>query len=203
LVVFTFAFFSDKTVIHRHMQRSSVMQAYFRSAGLKKKVREWADSLRRLPGDPRYIARGTAVGIFVSLTPTFPFHTAIAVPLAMVLRGSKRAAAIGVWFSNPLTLPLCYIAEYQVGTFLLGATSAFEGTYQDFCDIMQLGIDVTIRLFAGGLVLGGFGAVVAYILTKRVLTGSSFFRRHMGPETNGGTGRTPPPAESLRPPSAL
>jgi uncharacterized protein (DUF2062 family) len=58
----------------------------------------------RLRGKPGELARGVAIGIFVGITPTIPFHTILALILAMILRGSKIAALLAtVLVSNPLT----------------------------------------------------------------------------------------------------
>ena len=81
--------------------------------------KDFVERFKKLQGEPPYIAMGMAVGVFVSITPTIPFHTVIAIALAFILRGSKPAAAIGVWFCNPVTLPLFYLASYKTGMFLL------------------------------------------------------------------------------------
>ena len=59
---------------------------------LKNNLRQLITRFKKLHGNPHYVAMGMAAGVFVSLTPTFPFHTFIAIALAFVLRGSKRAA---------------------------------------------------------------------------------------------------------------
>ena len=75
---------------------------------LRKRIKQGYLQVKELHGDPHYVAMGMAIGIFVACTPTIPFHTVIAIFLAFLFRGSKVAAAIGVWFSNPLTMPLLY-----------------------------------------------------------------------------------------------
>ena len=63
----------------------------------------------RLRGNPGVLARGVAVGTFVGITPTIPFHTVLALFLAFILRGSKIAALLtSVLISNPLTFLLQY-----------------------------------------------------------------------------------------------
>jgi len=62
----------------------------------KHKIRELVTQLKELQGDPHYIAMGMAIGAFIAITPTIPFHMVIAVALAFVFRCSKVAALIGV-----------------------------------------------------------------------------------------------------------
>ena len=63
----------------------------------------------RLRGKPSVLARGVAVGIFIGITPTIPFHTILALIFAYVLRGSKIAALLATFLvSNPLTFFLQY-----------------------------------------------------------------------------------------------
>ena len=50
----------------------------------KYSIREFIQRAKTLQGDPHYIAMGMAVGVFVSLTPTVPFHTVIAIFLAFI-----------------------------------------------------------------------------------------------------------------------
>jgi len=56
-------------------------------------------------GDPHNVSLGVAIGVFVSVTPSIPFHAFMAVSLAYLFRGNKLAASLGVWVSNPLTIP--------------------------------------------------------------------------------------------------
>jgi len=58
-----------------------------KSEGFLKKynLRELVRRVKKLEGNPHYIAMGMAIGVFVGITPTMPFHTVIAVALALIL----------------------------------------------------------------------------------------------------------------------
>jgi len=66
----------------------------------------------RLRGSPRALAGGTAIGVFVGLTPTIPFHTIMIIALALLTRTSAIAGVIISWIvCNPITyLPIYYFS---------------------------------------------------------------------------------------------
>lgn len=141
----------------------------------KLNYREFVERFKTLQGDPHYIAMGMAVGVFVSITPTIPFHTVIAIALAFVLRGSKPAAAIGVWLCNPVTLPLFYLASYKTGMFLLTGILFIEETlpenidFQHINELMKMGMDVSIAMVVGGVILGIIPGFAAYFVTRKAV----------------------------------
>ncbi len=134
----------------------------------KYSIREFIKNAKTLQGDPHYVALGMAIGVFVGITPTIPLHTVIAVALAFVLKGSKPAAAIGVWFANPITIPLFYWASYKIGMFLLGKSIPFDVQYESIGKLLQLGLDVTVAMIAGGAILGILPGIAAYFLTRKI-----------------------------------
>lgn len=76
--------------------------------------------LLRLKGEPEELALGMALGIFAGMMPIMPFQTAFAITLALFFKGSKIAAALGTWVSNPLDWYLLYRYSYKLGAYLLG-----------------------------------------------------------------------------------
>jgi len=140
------------------------------STSLKDRLKALFVRIKELHGDPRYIAMGMAIGVFVGVTPTIPFHTIIAIALAFIIRGSKPAAAIGVWFANPLTIPFFYIGSFKLGTLILNKPIPFDVKFESITALLTLGIDVTIAMIVGGAILGILPAIVAYILTYRIMT---------------------------------
>jgi len=125
--------------------------------------------IKSLQGEPHYIAMGMAVGVFVAFTPTIPFHTILAVSLAFVCRGSKPAALLGSWLSNPLTIPAFYYGSYRLGMILLGrhiSTSILNG---DIHGLLKMGWDVAVAMISGGVMLGIVPAVTAYFLTLKLV----------------------------------
>jgi uncharacterized protein (DUF2062 family) len=121
---------------------------------------------RRLQEDPRTIAGGMALGVFVGITPTVPFHTVAVLSLAALLRVSPVTAFIGIQIGNPLTIPAIYLASYKVGQFLLyrGQPLVFPETFSFkawICVLWQGGVALQV----GGLFLAIPPAVVAYFLT--------------------------------------
>lgn len=125
--------------------------------------------MRQLEGNPHYIALGMAVGIFVSITPIIPLQTVVAVALGFLVRGSKSAAVLGTWLSNPLTIPVVYYANYKLGCTLLGYPKTLDSiAFDSFSQLMELGLEVTWAMIVGGVVIGAILGVVAYFATFRI-----------------------------------
>jgi len=136
---------------------------------LKQKTAQFIERVKQLKGDPNFIAAGMAIGIFVGITPTFPFHTAIAIALAYFLRASKAAAAIGVWIGNPLTIPFIYMGSYKTGALILGTSLPCDAKYTTFTELTKLGLEATIALLTGGIIIGILPAVASYFITRRLV----------------------------------
>ncbi len=85
------------------------------TASLKKSY----DRFVKIRGNPKEIALGFALGLFVGMSPTLGIQMFIAVFLAAIFKWSKIAAAAGVWISNPLTAPVLYGITYYTGAKLL------------------------------------------------------------------------------------
>ena len=136
----------------------------------KYNVREFVERVKKLEGDPHYVAMGMAIGIFVGITPTMPFHTVIAVALAFILRGSKAAAAIGVWFCNPISAPFLYLGSYKTGMFIFGHSAPFDVKYESVFELLKLGADVTIAMVFGGIILGILPSFASYFIMRKIIT---------------------------------
>lgn len=134
-------------------------------------ARRFTDRFRKLSGDPHYVGKGMAIGVFIGVTPTFPFHTTIALALATMFRGSRPAAALGVWFGNPFTMPLFYAASYKAGMLLMGKSApAFAFEQQSMAAFLELGLEVTCAMMLGGVLIGMVPCVAAYFLTRKMVS---------------------------------
>ena len=136
---------------------------------LRDRFAQWITRVKELHGDPHYVAIGMAIGVFVSITPTIPFHTIIAVCLAIIFRGSKTAAAIGVWFSNPLTIPILYLASFKTGVLLFGVSKDIATRAESLSELLKLGLDVTITSVSGGILLGILPGIATYFITRKIM----------------------------------
>jgi len=139
---------------------------------------QWLKFLR-LQEDPRKLAGGMALGVFIGITPTVPFHTVAALTLAPLLRLSPVTAFLGIQISNPLTIPPLYLAAYNVGKHLLykkGPLAFPENySYQDLLNLLWQG---GLALQVGGVALALPPAVIAYFLTLWVV---QRYRRRRAP----------------------
>lgn len=154
------------------IKEAEKQQGSKQSGGLLKKynLSEFVKRVKKLDGNPHYIAMGMAIGIFVGITPTMPFHTVIAVALAFILRGSKAAAALGVWFCNPITAPFFYLGSYKTGMFIFGNSAPFDLKYESVLELLKLGMDVTMAMIGGGVILGIVPGIAAYFITRKIMT---------------------------------
>jgi uncharacterized protein (DUF2062 family) len=138
--------------------------------GWKQKFRNFINEAKKLKGDPKYIAKGIAIGVFVGITPTIPLHTGIAIALAFIFRASKPAAVIGVWSGNPITIPFLYAGSYHLGMFLIGETATIDISNLNILELLHLGLDKFVAAILGSVILGIVPAVVAYFITRNIFT---------------------------------
>jgi len=73
----------------------------------------------RLRGSPRKLALGSAIGVFVGLTPTIPFHTILILLLCFLTGGNAIAGIILSWLvCNPLTFLPIYSLAALIGNWI-------------------------------------------------------------------------------------
>lgn len=134
-------------------------------------VRYYYLKFLRLQGDPRSIARGVAVGIFIGITPTIPLHTILILSFCLLFRASKVAGILAsILVSNPFTFFIQYYLSWLVGTaifpgllswqrlqqvmeVLSAGNSGFTGFKESMSAISSLGVDAITVLVVGGTLL--------------------------------------------------
>lgn len=137
----------------------------------RKRWRAFYESFISLKGEPERIGLGMAIGVFVGVTPTIPFHTAIIVLIGLVFRQNITAGYLGSWLiSNPLTVPLFYVGQYELGRLLLGMERCrFELPDYSLDAIASLGWQILLPLQTGGILTAPFFAVPAYFIMVSVI----------------------------------
>lgn len=133
----------------------------------------------RLKGNPGVLARGIAVGTFIGITPTIPFHVILALTFSLLFRGSKVAAILATFIvSNPLTFLPQYYLSWQIGNWLLPGKHSWEDiselinlvvTGAKFNEILAAFSHVSINslsvLIGGGIILAIPFTIIFYCLS--------------------------------------
>ena len=83
--------------------------------------------LSRIPDAPHKVAAGFASGVAAAMTPFIGFQFVVAAALAVLVRGSIVASAIGSFAANPWTYPVIWLGTYRIGREILGPTTAAGG----------------------------------------------------------------------------
>ncbi|MBP1752854.1 MAG: hypothetical protein H6Q57_1690, partial [Geobacteraceae bacterium] len=68
---------------------------------------KWKKRIRHIltmDSHPGHISLGFAVGVFISFTPFFGFHSLMAIVAAFVFRLNKLTCVTGSWVNTPLTV---------------------------------------------------------------------------------------------------
>lgn len=149
--------------------------------------------LRRLPDQPHRIARGVAVGVFVSFTPLFGLHFFLAAGVAWLLRGNVLAALLATFVGNPITFPFIAMLCLTAGRWLLGvhgmvspqmifgeftraSGELYHNVLASFTDrtahwdrLAEFYDRVFLPYALGGLIWGLIAAVAAHYLTLPVI----------------------------------
>ena len=145
---------------------------------LKQRLRRMYVGMIRSPGAPREVALGMAIGLLVAFLP-IPAQMLLAVGTVELvrrvtgLRASPVAAALGCWFSNPLTsapiIALSVLIGRPVALLFLGGVSVAGPEIPVEKTWLQeiLALESVIGFFAGSLILSAPVAVIGYEITRR------------------------------------
>ena len=142
---------------------------------------------------PDIVASGVGVGMFVALTPTVGVQIAIVLLLAAIpgIRFNLPVALAMVWISNPFTTIPLYYGMYWIGIMLLGqqlmgfgsfkqnlrmlieSTKEGEGFFESLRigvkGLFDIGVDIAVPMWVGGIVLGVVCSVPSALFTYRWL----------------------------------
>lgn len=121
----------------------------------------------RLRGEPHELALGMAFGIFSGLLPIIPFHTAFAVMLAFIFKGSKITAALGVWVSNPLNWYILYYIDYRIGAFMLGLSENNKG----FSALLESTRNLSEGILIMKEIIGASSTIIAAFVIGGIIIG--------------------------------
>ena len=127
----------------------------------------------KIRGNPREIALGFALGIFVGMTPFMGLHTAIAVPMAALFKWNKFSAALAVWISNPLSAPVIYGFTYYIGAKVLFIQNGYRLPMEFNLDALLYTLrsapEIIGILLVGGVVVGLPLAAVGYFFALKTI----------------------------------
>lgn len=133
----------------------------------------------RLKGNPHSLAVGSAIGVFIGITPTIPFHTIVIFVLSIFTRTSFIAGLISSWVvSNPLTYIPQYFLSLKIGNLVTPyelswdqVRSVLETLLSDVSFGMRMKALVTVSyeaiivMMIGGIILALPFAVISYYLS--------------------------------------
>lgn len=124
----------------------------------------------RIRASEHNIARGLAAGVYVGLLPVLPFQTVLAIALAFVVRGSKIAAALGTWVSNPLNWVPCYLMFYYVGRAVLPLdVPPLDLEQVEMTQLIEAGWKMFAVMMVGGTVVGLPSAALSYFVAFKAV----------------------------------
>jgi len=135
---------------------------------IARKLRYFYLRFLRLKGAPHYIARGMAIGIFIGMTPTIPFHTVTALFIAFIFKQHKLASFLGIQVG--LFAPVIYLASYKLGAYILGTKPLhFNANLTSITEIYKLGYDILLPLFVGNIPYAFAATIAGYLITLKIM----------------------------------
>jgi hypothetical protein len=137
---------------------------------MRRSLRYYYLKIVRQRGTPERIALGVAIGVFVGVsTPPFPFlHTLGAFGIAWLLGCSRAGAILGIWVSNPITIPVFFALQMSIGRRVIGLprTKISLDSLMAFFKDIPAHRDVLLAWCIGALITGLAATLVSYFLVR-------------------------------------
>lgn len=117
------------------------------------------------------VAIGFAAGMFVGFLPIIPFQTVVAVAVAFPVRGSKIAAALGTWISNPINMIPFYLMLYYAGRMIIPwEVPPFDPDLLELTVMLEQGWNWFLVMLIGGVALGIPASILSYFLARHAIS---------------------------------
>lgn len=111
------------------------------------------------------IAWGMGIGAFISVFPTFGLGTLLVLLFHRFIKFNLIAALAASLISNPFTSPFFMVSSFKVGSLILRTKVKFSLEHWK----ENLG-DTGIIMLIGSLVVSGGVAILAFFITKLIIT---------------------------------
>jgi uncharacterized protein (DUF2062 family) len=105
-------------------------------------------------------AGGLATGLFIALTPTLGIQVILAVLAAYFLRVNIPIAVLACFVTNPVTAPIIYPLQYQLGVWVSGPPGPDE--LEGYSNVLRNFARYARPLWVGSLLSGLLFAVIGY-----------------------------------------
>lgn len=132
-------------------------------------------SILMLDDTPHSIALGTAIGMFIGLTPTVGIQMILVMVVYYLTRSlfqfNRLAALLTVYISNPVTMIPLYWFNFEVGAAIVGgdvdpddfaAIFAYRGFWQWWDSVVALFVGIGWPLILGSAIVASLGSLVTY-----------------------------------------
>jgi uncharacterized protein (DUF2062 family) len=133
--------------------------------------------IKRLRGDPHYLARGFGFGVFMGVLPLIPIQTMLVIPLSLTFRISTIAAVFAATLvSNPFTFVPQYYTTWKLGNAILPGRISWEqlqgvlltirqeGILDGITTFSHLGVKTIAVLLTGGAIIGIPASLISYFI---------------------------------------
>lgn len=106
---------------------------------------------------------GLTIGIMCAWIP-LPFHTTIAVTIALIVDCNIPLVVASIWFANPLSMPIMYYLAYRIGEAILGLNPQAIDFHLSIKDLVAAFDEVWQPLLLGCLVCSICCGIITYII---------------------------------------
>ncbi len=130
----------------------------------KNKLVEYIKEVLQPKHTPHSIALGFAIGTFIGILPLPGIHLLLAALIALTYKKvNKLAIFIGIFFWNPITLPVIYYLSYKIGDLLFASTPVVD---YEFSFLEQI-YHITRRFLLGNVILAVGASIISYFLVRK------------------------------------
>ena len=134
---------------------------------ISRTIRYYYIRLIRLKGTPHSLALGSALGVYIGITPTMPFHTILIFMFTIATRSSFIAGLITSWLvCNPIT----YIPQYYFSTKIGNMVTPYELNWESIKEVLDVLLsDASLRERLVAFMAMGYESVVVLIVGGCIL----------------------------------
>jgi uncharacterized protein (DUF2062 family) len=117
--------------------------------------------------NPSAVQKGIALGVACSWIP-MPFHTTIAVLLAVLIDCNVLMVITSIWVANPLTMPFMYYSAYRLGAYLMHIDLGDLQFHLSIKDMLHDLHEIWQPFLLGCMILGVASGTIVYLVSRFV-----------------------------------